>query len=272
MPVTARHSLRRRGASPLLLGLALLAVAGCSRPEPARNEIVVSAASSLADAVTALAAEYRTLDSTVTITPNFGSSGTLAQQIRQGAGVDLYLAASDREMGLLEREGLIERGTRRVLASNELVLIVAAGEEEGVREMGDLAGEGVERVAIGAPASVPAGEYAREMLERLRLWDRVAPRAVFASNVRQALTYVERREVDAGLVYRTDALRSPGVVVVAAAPPGSHRPIRYPAARVAAGANREEALRFLEFMAGPAGEACFRALGFGPALPEREGR
>ena len=270
MPATTRRSRCRTRATPLLLGLALTCAAGCSRSEPTRNEVVVSAASSLADAVGALAAAYRTVDSTVTITPNFGSSGTLAQQIRQGAGVDLYLAASDREMDLLEREGLIEPGTRRVVASNELVLVVAVG-EQGVREMVDLAGEGVERIAMGAPASVPAGEYAREMLVRLGLWDRVAPKAVLASNVRQALTYVERGEVDAGLVYRTDALRSPGVVVVATAPPGSHRPIRYPAARVASGANREEALRFLEFIAGPDGEAGFRALGFGPPAPARGG-
>jgi molybdate transport system substrate-binding protein len=225
--------------------------------------VVVSAASSLAEVVSALATAYRAVDSTVTITTNFGSSGTLAQQIRQGAGVDLYLSASDREMDLLEREGLIEPGTRRVLASNDLVLVVPPGEGR-VRGIEDLAGEGVQRVAIGAPASVPAGEYAREMLATLGLWERVAPRAVLASNVRQALTYVERGEVDAALVYRTDALRSPGVVVVATAPPGSHRPIRYPAARVAAGANRDDALRFLDFIAGPAGEARFRALGFGP--------
>lgn len=271
MSAPTLRSRRDRGASPLLLGLALLGASGCSRPEPARNEVVVSAASSLADAVGALAAAYASVDSTVTITANFGSSGTLAQQIRQGAGVDLYLAASDREMDLLEREGLIEPGTRRVLASNELVLVVAAGEEERVRAMVDLAGEGVERIAIGAPASVPAGEYAREMLERLGLWDRVASKAVLASNVRQALTYVQRGEVDAGLVYRTDALRSPGVVVVATAPAGSHRPIHYPAARVAAGVNREDALRFLEFIAGPAGEARFRALGFGPPSRARGG-
>ena len=270
MPATPPRSRRRAGAIVPLLGLALSGVVGCSGSEAARNEVVVSAASSLAEAVAELAVAYRTVDSTVIVTPNFGSSGTLAQQIRQGAAVDLFLSASDREMDLLEREGLIEPGTRRALASNELVLVVAAG-DGGVREMADLAGEGVERVAIGAPASVPAGEYAREMLERLGLWERVAPRAVLASNVRQALTYVERGEVDAGLVYRTDALRAPGVRVVATAPPGSHRPIRYPAARVAAGANREAALGFLEFIAGPGGEATFRRLGFGPPSPRRGG-
>jgi molybdate transport system substrate-binding protein len=115
---------------------------------------------------------------------------------------------------------------------------------------------------MGTPASVPAGRYALAALRSLRLWSAVSPKVVYAADVRQALVYAERGEVDAALVYRTDALAGRHVRVVAAAPAGSHSPIVYPGAVIAASRHREDAEHFLEFLSGPRGGAIFRRHGF----------
>jgi molybdate transport system substrate-binding protein len=260
----APRRLPRRGRALLALLGSLAFTSACGDARSSGEEVVVSAASSLADVVTEAAAAFEASESGVNVTLNFGSSGTLAQQILHGAGVDLFLPASEREMALLAGEGMIETLTRRVLASNELVLVVPVGAEGSVRGMADLATERVGSLAIGAPESVPAGEYAREMLAGMGIWARVERKAVRSSNVRHALTYVERGEVDAALVYRTDARGSRAVTVVAAAPPGSHTPILYPGAVVAGADNRTGALRFLRFLTSAPGEAIFREHGFAP--------
>lgn len=252
---------RMPGRVRALLAAALL-LAGCEPQRDARTEVVVSAASSLSDVMDELAAEYGRSNPEVTIRNNFGASGTLAQQIRRGAGVDLFVAASAREMDQLEAEGLVSAGTRRVLASNQLVLVVPTANPARIRSFADLASERVRRVAMGAPASVPAGAYARATLRALGVWEAVQPRTVQTTSVRQALTYAERGEVDAAVVYRTDARRSGGVRVVAAAPPTAHPPIAYPAAVVAASQHPEEARRFLRFLAGPAAARVLRRHGF----------
>jgi molybdate transport system substrate-binding protein len=249
----------------VVLALCLAAAAvGCGTGEADTPQLVVSAASSLAEVVTRLAARYREVDPSVAIVTNLAASGTLLQQIRQGAGVDVFLSASDREMSVLRDEALVEPGSVTLVASNELVMAVPA-EAAGPTEMAELSGPAVARVALGAPASVPAGEYGREMLLHLGLWEAVQGKVVFASSVRHALAYAESGEVDAALVYRTDALRSRRVRVAAVAPAGSHSPIRYSAAVVAASENAPAARRFVAFVSGEEGAAIFRELGFAPA-------
>lgn len=248
-----------------LAAAALLWVGGCGEAEPRAGEpLVVSAASSLRDALTELSAAFEVEHPGVEVAHNFGGSGSLKQQIRQGAGVDVFVAAAERDLDELMAQGRVDASTLRIVAGNELVL-VARPAARGIRGFEDLAGPAVERVSLGAPGSVPAGEYARQVLERLGLWERVAPRAVLAANVRQVLAYVERGEVDAGLVYRTDALASTDVRVVATAPPDSHAPIRYPAAAVADSRHPELARRYLDFLAGPAAQEVLRRHGFSPA-------
>jgi molybdate transport system substrate-binding protein len=124
---------------------------------------------------------------------------------------------------------------------------------------------------MGAPASVPAGAYAEASLRAQGLWDRVLPKVVYTGDVRQALAYVERGEVDAALVYRTDALRSQRVRVAAVAPAGSHAPIVYPAAVIAASSHPADAERYLDFLAGPEAQAVFRRYGFAPVPADSAG-
>lgn len=241
------------------------ALAGCGGQKPGRTELVVSSAASLSDAMTALSAAYHEAHPDVLVRNNFGGSGTLEQQIRHGAGVDVFLSAADEQMDELERAGLIEPATRRELLRNALVLAVPTANPAEVSSFADLAAERVGRVAMGAPASVPAGAYAEATLQALGLWSAVKPKAVLTSDVRQALAYVERGEADAALVYRTDAMRSSRVRVVTTAPPSTHRPIVYPAAVVADSRHPEAARAYLRYLSSPAAAAVFRRYGFEPA-------
>lgn len=249
-------------ARRILLWLPVAALlAGCrgERAAPDLLTLTVSAAASLREAMTDVAAVYQAEHPEVRIRNNFAASGVLQRQIERGAGADLFVSAGERQMDALAAQGLIDGDTRRVFARNELVLVVPRSAPGAVRSFADLAGVG--RVAIGDPAFVPAGEYARQTLRSLGLWNAVKGRAVLGQNVRQVLTYVERGETDAGLVYRTDAATA-RVRVVAAAPPASHRPIVYPAAVVAGSEHPAEARRYLEFLAGPAARRVLRGRGF----------
>lgn len=248
----------------VLCALAVL-LAGCgdgARPRSAAPvEITISAAASLREAVTEVGRRYEAAHPGIAVRNNFAASGTLRQQIEQGAGVDVFVSAADRPMDALAARGRIEPASRRVVAGNELVLVAPRG-TSAVRGWTDLASPAVRRVAIGAPASVPAGEYAEQTLRSLELWSAVAPKAVRAGSVRQVLAYVERGEVAAGVVYRTDAATSDGVRVVVAAPAGSHRAIVYPAAVVTGARNAAAAREYLRFFAGPEGRAVLRRHGF----------
>jgi molybdate transport system substrate-binding protein len=252
----------------LLLAL-LCAGAACGRKaEQPQVELVVSAAASMSDVLREAAALYHEKNPGVTVLGNFGSSGALEQQIRQGAAVDAFVSAGMKQMDALDRAGLLRPGTRRDVAANELVLAVPAGRGDGVRGFADLAGAG--RVAMGAPESVPAGEYALESLRAQGLWAAVQPKVVYTTDVRQALAYVERGEVDAALVYRTDAIRGEKVRIAAVAPPGTHRPIVYPAAVPTTARHPAEAERFLAFLATPEARSVFRRYGFAPPPGDSE--
>ena len=270
MPLRAERSPGGRKARPtgwaFFLALSFLPAGGCAEREPvpaaASAEVVVSAASSLTAVMTELSALYSTDHPGVTLRNNFGASGTLEQQIRRGAGVDLFVSAANRQMDALAADGLIDAASRRVLAGNELVLVVPL-QGDTLAGFPALATAAVERVAMGTPESVPAGEYGRAALRGMGLWEGVEAKVVFTTNVRQALTYAERGEVDAALVYRTDAAESERVRVVAAAPAGSHPPIVYPAALVAA-SESPAARAYLDFLSGPEAAAVFARHGFAP--------
>jgi len=269
MPSRLLHP-RRSLRSWLAVALAIAAVVltGACRdrgPERARGPrvtLTVSAAASLREVVTELDSVYRAEHPEIAVRANFGASGALRQQLEQGAPADVFISASDRHMDALQRSGAIDPRTRRVLAGNELVLVVPASSPSPATDFRSLAGPGVKRVAIGAAASVPAGEYADEVLRALGIADAVRRKAVYAQNVRQVLAYVESGNVDAGIVYRTDAAVSPKVRVAAAAPAGSHRPITYPLAVVKSTAHRADATAYAAFLLGPRGREVLARHGF----------
>lgn len=249
----------------VILGAGGPATEGAGAQQPV--SLTLSAAISLKDALDELGPAYEQSHSGVKITFNYSGSGTLQHQIEQGAPVDVFFSAAEKQMDALELKGLMVAGTRRDLLSNELVLIVPA-RSSIVRNFQDLARPEVKIVALGEPQTVPAGMYARQTLDRLGLLAAAEKKAVYAKDVRQVLTYVETGNADAGIVYQTDARISAKVRIVAIAPAASHDPILYPAAVVKSAKDIAPARAFLEFLAGPEARAVFERHGF--ILPEKQ--
>lgn len=224
-------------------------------------EIIVSAAASLTDAMNEAIAAYREIAPAVTVTPSYGSSGSLQRQIEQGAPADIFVSAAPRQMDELEAGGLVVNGTRRSLLENKIVLVVPTG-QEGINSFDDAATDKIRQIALGEPGSVPVGQYAEEVFSALGILDAVKAKAVYAKDVRQALAYVEQGEVDAGVVYATDAAISQKITIAALAPAGSHAPVLYPAALVNTGQQPKAAAAFLEWLGSPQAGAIFVKYGF----------
>jgi len=194
---------------------------------------------------------------------NYGSSGELMAQIRNGAQVDLFISAARTQVTRLEKEGQADDKSERVVARNVLVLIVPADSKLAIAGFADLGDAKVRRLAIGEPRTVPAGEYAMQTLRALKLEKTLEDRLVYGLNVRQVLTYVETRQVDAGIVYRTDALESAEKVkVVATAEEKWHEPIEYWGVVIKGSAKAKAAKAFLDFLSSEKAQAILKDKGF----------
>jgi len=200
---------------------------------------------------------------TVKITYNFGSSGSLQQQIEQGAPVDIFISAAPKQMNALQAKHLLLEETRQDLWTNQVVLVVPQA-AKGISDFQELTDEQVHKIAIGAPDSVPAGEYGKEVLTALNLYDSLSSKLVFAKDVRQVLTYVETGNVDAGIVYGTDAKISDKVQIVATAPKETHSPIIYPVAILKESKNPDAAKDFIQFLSSDLAKTVFQDYGFNP--------
>jgi molybdate transport system substrate-binding protein len=237
-------------------------------PAAHAQEVIPSVAISMKDAVEEIGRAFAASRPGVQLRYNFGSSGELQKQIEAGAPVDLFISAAQRQMDELAQEKLIVAGTRRNFARNALVVIAPSDSRLDLSGPADLLAPKVGRIVIGNPRTVPAGQYAEESLRALGLWERLRPRLVFAENVRQALDYVARGEVDAGFVYTTDAAARGSQVREAFRPAeDTYRPIVYPAAVVAGARQPGLARAFLEALAGRDGQAVLHRLGFQPPPP-----
>jgi len=231
------------------------------------SSITVSAAISLKDALDELGPIFQVQQhrknggSGTAVTFNYGGSGTLARQIEQGAPVDVFFSAAEKQMDELAAQGLIVADTRRDLVGNALVLIAPA-QSTALHSFQDLSNAAVKTIALGETSTVPAGMYARQTLEHLGLFAAVEKKIVYAKDVRAVLTYVETGNADAGLVYQTDANTSTKVRVVAVAPADSHDPILYPAAVLRDAKDKAAARAFLEFLQGSDARAVFQKYGF----------
>jgi molybdate transport system substrate-binding protein len=245
---------------------ALLAVSLLLPLAAAAQSITVSAAASLGHAFKEIGARFEAATPGATVRFNFAASGVLLQQIVQGAPVDVYASADQATMDRGMKEGLFDAGSRTDIAGNRVVLVVPAHGSSMIGGLEDLRDPAVRRIAIGKPATVPAGRYAREALESAALWPALEPKLVLADSVRQVLDYVSRGEVEAGFVYATDAALMPDRVRVALVASG-HAPVAYPVAVVAESRQKALAARFLRFLATPAAREVLSRHGFGPASP-----
>lgn len=243
----------------LRLFVALILLAGS--PLAAAADLVVSAAASLTDAFRATAQAYEATHPGTHVVLNFAASDVLLRQIVNGAPADVFASADQAAMDKAVAANAVEPASRVDFAGNRLLLIVPKPPRVPVRSPASLAESAVKRVAYGDPASVPAGRYAKAALQASGLWEAVSAKGVLAQNVRQALDYVARGEVDAGLVFATDAAMMPDRVQVVATMPTTV-PITYPMAVVAGAKQRAEAASFIAFVRSEQGRQILARYGF----------
>ena len=243
---------------------ALIGALGCSSKADDRSDLLVFAATSLTDVLAEIGSAFDAHSGTG-VNFSFGGSQMLAQQIVKGAPADVFISAGRAQVELLRRKGLTEPQTTDLL-SNKLV-VVTRSDGPRLQSIEQLNTALVERMAVAAPDLAPAGWYARDSLSRLGLWDDLQPKLVLGQDVRATLAYVESGNVDAALVYATDAMVAGDVRVVDIVPPESYAPIVYPAVVLRRSAKRSQSARFLEFVRGDTATAIFEKHGFEPLRP-----
>lgn len=226
-------------------------------------EILVAAAASLKNAYEdELIPMFQEKYPNVTVKGTYDSSGKLQTQIEEGLEADVFMSAATKQMKALDEEGMIASDTITNLLENKIVLIVPAGSQSGFEKFEDI--EHAETIALGDPASVPAGQYAQEALTSLGIWDKIQDKVSFGTNVTEVLNQVAASSADAGIVYATDAASmADQVEVVAEAPEGSlAKKVIYPVAVVKESAHETEAKNFVEFLKSEEAMKVFEAYGF----------
>ncbi|NGQ93935.1 molybdate ABC transporter substrate-binding protein [Brevibacillus sp. SYP-B805] len=258
----------------------LLSAVGCSssnnqqaapQQAPAQQasspvELYVLAAASLTDVMKELTPLYESTHPDQKLVISYGSSGTLQQQIEQGAPADLFISAATKQMKELVEKGLIDAKNTADLVTNRLVLIIPKDSQAQVHAFADLQKPAIEKIAIGQPESVPAGTYAKQSLTNLGIWDALQPKFIFTKDVRQVLTYVETGNVDAGIVYQTDAASSDNVKIAAVADEKTHSPIVYPIGITTNSKHAKEAQTLYSWLQEPEAKAIFTKYGFETAV------
>lgn len=195
---------------------------------------------------------------------SYAASSQLAKQIASGAPADIFISADLDWMNYVQSRDLIRPATRRDLLGNRLVLVapVGTGVKVDIKPGFDLVGMlNGGRLAMADPDSVPAGKYGKAALQKLGIWQKVAPRVAGAENVRAALLYVDRKETPLGIVYATDAAADPKIEIAGVFPENTHPPIIYPVALTTA-SNNPRATKFLAFIESPAARPAFEKQGF----------
>lgn len=258
-----------------LVFVSLVLVVGCNQASeknsspasPASNsaapttQLTISAAASLKDAMEEIKPLYSQQKSNIGLTYNYGASGSLQRQIEQGAPVDTFISAATKQMDALQQKGLLLDGTRKNLLKNQVVLIEPE-KATTIKDFKDLTSNTVKKIALGEPKSVPAGQYAQEVLTSLKISDQVKSKVVYANDVRQVLNYVETGNTDAGIVYLSDAKSSNKVKIVATAPENSHSPVVYPIAVLKSSKNADAAKDFVQFLFSDRAKTVFEKWGF----------
>jgi molybdate transport system substrate-binding protein len=246
----------------------LLAGGGCrsGAPGAANGPVLVAAAVSLSTVLEELGAQY-TRDTGQALQFNFAASNVLARQLLEGAAVDVFVSADEAQMRLIVNAGLVDPGARVSLVSNQLAVVVRDDWTEALGRLADLARPSVTRIALGDPAAVPAGVYAKEALERAGVWGAVRARVVPSVSVRAALAAVDEGHADAAVVYRTDVAAARRARLAFVVAPHDAPAIVYPAAVMTRAPHAAAARALLAWLQQPAARAVFERHGFGVPLP-----
>lgn len=265
---------RRQIIAPFLAGLIIsfvvsactgmpLAMTDLSPNASSVTTLTVSAAASLQDALEAIAPQFTETYPDITVEYNFGSSGALQQQIEQGAPVDVFFSAAAKQMDELTNKDLIVPGSRQDVLTNRLVLIAPANSSLAIADIAQIKGANISRIAVGEFRSVPAGQYAQQVLDQLELLAPLQSKFIFGSNVRNTLAAVESGNAELGIVYATDAALSNKVKVLATASQETHLPIVYPIATIKDSPNLKTAQTFADFLLTEQAQMIFVDFGFG---------
>lgn len=243
---------KMRQLSLVITILLTLILASCTNSaDDNKTEILVAAASSMTPALTEIATEFEKINKDIQVSFSFGSSGKLAQQIKGGAPVDVFISASSSDMDTLEKENKIESDTRIDITSNTLVVIRQKnGDNSLLNEENPFTSE-IDHFAIGNPDTVPAGVYAKEALIKLGEWETLESKFVFGKDVRQVLTFVETGNAEMGIVFTSDAQSSDKVEVISKIDPTLHSSAVYPGAIITATNQPKAASAFLDYMKTP---------------------
>lgn len=240
-----------------------LLLTGCSsstKKEDKTIELNISAAASLKEAMVDLEAAYTSKNPEVSFVINYGSSGSLQQQIEQGAPCDLFISAGENQMTALEEEGLLLDCTNKDLVKNSLVLVTS--NDSKISSIDSLNSDAVSKIALGEPSSVPAGKYADETLTSLAIKDSLNNKLVFAKDVKEVLAWTASGNADAGFVYLSDALSSDGVKIVETISEEYHSPITYPVAIIKDSDDIDAAKAFEDFLFTDEAQEIFEKYGY----------
>ncbi len=224
-------------------------------------EVTVFAAASLSESLQAIVRVYEKQTGT-RISVNFAASGILARQIEAGAPADIFISADEASADALEKKGLLVKASRKDRLSNGLVVVVPVDSQLICTHVQDLADPGFRRIAMGNPQTVPVGRYAKIYLEKKNLWAALEGRMIPGENVKAVLAFVESGNVEAGIIYKTDAAISKKVRVAFEVPQAEVAPIRYPMALVTGSKEPRAAQRFLDYLSSREADAVFRKFGF----------
>ena len=244
-----------------VLWLTACATSGDTEATEQPKELTISAAASLTDAMDELKEIYEA-ENNVELTFNFAGSGKLAQQIQQGAPVDVFISANENWLDTLLEEGLIDTDSTTEVTGNKLVLIAENDATLKYDSFSDIDINDLSNIAVGKPESVPAGEYTKKALEAIDKWEEIEPYIVYAKDVRQVLTYVETGNAEIGFVYESDALSSDKVEILTESNPKEHDSIIYPGGVTIETEQKEAAEDFLAFMISDEAQIVLETYGF----------
>ena len=252
----------------IIIGLvvgAMMGVVACSSEGASNNTkenttLNISAAASLQEAMVELEEKFKEIEPNVKLQVNLGSSGTLQQQIEEGAPCDVFISAGEKQMTTLEQKGLLLEGTNKTLLTNELVLVESEGTE--IKDLDKLTTYDINKIAIGEPESVPAGKYAKEVLDNTNLYDKVKGKLVLAKDVKEVLAWVQQGNADVGFVYLSDAFAAKGIKIALTTDEDTHSTINYPIAVLKGSKNQNKAKAFEDFLLSDDGQVILENYGF----------
>jgi molybdate transport system substrate-binding protein len=251
-----------------MMALFLIWLAGINLSAIKASEITIFAASSLTDSLKEIGNGFRMKNPGIILFFSFEASSTLARQIKEGAPCDIFFSADEARMNSLEKDGLVEKSTRKSLLGNTLVIVTASNSTLIVTNANNLADSQINHIAIAEPDTVPAGIYAKQFLVKHDLWTVVENKIIPVQNVRAALAAVESGNAEAGIVYKTDAVISKATKIALEIPAKETSAISYPVAMMKGANDPESSKKFLSYLESPDASQVFKRNGF--ILPQQQ--